>query len=51
MQYIDAITIKIMSATGKAKLEDMREIIGILLSLLVIAAFIVIACAMAVPLG
>ncbi len=41
--------LKILFASGKAQKEDRLEIIGIFLSLLVIAAFIIIAFTMAIP--
>jgi hypothetical protein len=50
-QYIHSKTINFLSASGKAKKEDRREIIGILLSLLVIAAFIIIAFTIAIPMA
>ncbi len=50
-QYTHSQNIRILSASGKAQKEDWREIIGILLSLLVIAAFIIIAFTMALPMA
>jgi hypothetical protein len=44
-------TINFLSVSGKARKEDWREIIGIVLSLLVIAAFIIIAFTMAIPMA
>ncbi|MRR59089.1 MAG: hypothetical protein EG824_12885 [Deltaproteobacteria bacterium] len=46
MQHGDSRTIKFLFASVNAKKEDLREIIGILLSLLVIAAFLSIAFTM-----
>jgi len=48
MHYSDSKTIKILSVSVNAKKEDLREIIGILLSLLVIAAFLIVAFAMSI---
>ncbi len=47
--YSHSRNIKSLSASAKADKEDWREIIGIFLSLLVIAAFVIIAFNMAIP--
>lgn len=46
MQHGDSKTSRFLFASVNAKKEDVREIIGILLSLLVIAAFLSIAFTM-----
>ncbi len=50
-QYSHSKNIQLLSASGNAKKEDWREIIGIFLSLLVIAAFVIIAFTMAIPMA
>ncbi len=47
-QYSYSKNVKFLFASAEEKKEDWREIIGILLSLLVIAAFIIIAFTMAI---
>ncbi len=49
--YSHSRNIKSLSASAKADKEDWREIIGIFLSLLVIAAFVIIAFTMAIPMA
>lgn len=48
MRFNESKTIKHVPGSVNAKKEDVREIVGILLSLLVMAAFLVIAFAMLV---
>ncbi len=50
-QYSHSTTIRCLYASGKARKEDRQEIIGIFLSLLVIAAVIIIAFTMAIPMA
>lgn len=49
VRYSDPNTIKCLPVSANAKKEDLREIFGILLSLLVIAAFLIIAFSMFMP--
>lgn len=49
VRYSDPNTIKCLPVSVNAKKEDLREIFGILLSLLVIAAFLIIAFSMFMP--
>ncbi len=50
-QYSHSTTMKFSYASGKARKEDRQEIVGIFLSLIVIAAFIIIAFTMAIPMA
>lgn len=50
IQYSDSKNLKFLSASRKAMKGDTCEIIGILLALLVIAAFLVIVFTMVIPL-
>lgn len=49
VRYSDSNTIKGLPASVNAKQERLREIFGIFLSLLVIAAFLIIAFSMLIP--
>lgn len=48
-QSSDSMSKKFLQVSGNARSEDWREILGIMLSLLVIAAFLVMAFTMSVP--
>lgn len=48
-QYSDSKPMKVWYASEKARSEYWREVFGIMLSLLVIAAFLVMAFSLSVP--
>lgn len=50
-QYIDSKPMKFLQVSGKARSEHRREILGIMLSLLVIAAFLFMAFTMSIPMA